>query len=48
VLATGGNYLESLNAEQRRAVEHGVGPDGAIGSPLLIIADAGSGRGECS
>jgi DNA helicase-2/ATP-dependent DNA helicase PcrA len=44
VLAAGGNYLESLNAEQRRAVEHGVGPDGAIGSPLLIIAGAGSGK----
>jgi DNA helicase-2/ATP-dependent DNA helicase PcrA len=41
VLATGGNYLENLNAEQRRAVEHGVG---AIGSPLLIIAGAGSGK----
>ena len=44
MLATGGNYLENLNAEQRRAVEHGVGADGAIGSPLLIIAGAGSGK----
>jgi DNA helicase-2/ATP-dependent DNA helicase PcrA len=44
VLATGGNYLENLNAEQRRAVEHGVGPDGAMGSPLLVIAGAGSGK----
>jgi len=44
VLAAGGNYLESLNAEQRRAVEHGVGAGGAIGSPLLIIAGAGSGK----
>jgi DNA helicase II / ATP-dependent DNA helicase PcrA len=37
-------YLESLNAEQRRAVEHGVGADGTIGSPLLVIAGAGSGK----
>ncbi|KRQ95608.1 ATP-dependent DNA helicase [Bradyrhizobium jicamae] len=37
-------YLESLNAEQRRAVEHGVAPDGTIGSPLLVIAGAGSGK----
>jgi DNA helicase II / ATP-dependent DNA helicase PcrA len=45
VLATGGNYLENVNAEQRRAVEqHGVGADGAIGSLLLIIAGAGSGK----
>lgn len=35
-------YLESLNPEQRRAVEHGVGVDGA--GPLLVIAGAGSGK----
>jgi DNA helicase II / ATP-dependent DNA helicase PcrA len=44
VLATADDYLERLNAEQRRAVEHGVGPDGVIGSPLLVIAGAGSGK----
>ena len=36
-------YLENLNPEQRRAVEHG-----AVGSgpflPLLVIAGAGSGK----
>lgn len=37
-------YLESLNPEQRRAVEHGIGPDGTIGAPLLVIAGAGSGK----
>ena len=37
-------YLDALNPEQRRAVEHGVGPDGTIGSPLLVIAGAGSGK----
>lgn len=37
-------YLESLNAEQRRAVEHGIAADGTIGSPLLVIAGAGSGK----
>ncbi|WP_171579828.1 ATP-dependent helicase [Bradyrhizobium australiense] len=37
-------YLESLNPEQRRAVEHGIAPDGTIGSPLLVIAGAGSGK----
>jgi ATP-dependent DNA helicase UvrD/PcrA len=37
-------YLESLNAEQRRAVEHGVTAEETIGSPLLVIAGAGSGK----
>ena len=37
-------YLEKLNDRQREAVEHGVGPEGAIGGPLLIIAGAGSGK----
>src|SRR5437870_12465509 len=37
-------YLDSLNTEQRRAVEHGVDVDGTIGSPLLVIAGAGSGK----
>ena len=36
-------YLEKLNPEQRRAVEHGVG-DGAFSPPLLVIAGAGSGK----
>src|SRR5688572_19036233 len=37
------NYLESLNPEQRRAVEHGC--DRLEDSPpLLIIAGAGSGK----
>jgi DNA helicase-2/ATP-dependent DNA helicase PcrA len=36
-------YLENLNPEQRRAVEHGaVGP--ALSEPLLVIAGAGSGK----
>jgi DNA helicase II / ATP-dependent DNA helicase PcrA len=37
-------YLSSLNPEQRRAVEHGVGPDTSAGPPLLVIAGAGSGK----
>src|SRR5665213_1318337 len=38
-------YLEKLNPEQRRAVEHGVGDDeGALTGPLLVIAGAGSGK----
>jgi len=37
-------YLASLNDAQRRAVEHGVSVDGHIGSPLLVIAGAGSGK----
>jgi len=40
------SYLENLNPEQRRAVEHGVVSeyDGRPGSPLLVIAGAGSGK----
>ena len=38
-------YLESLNCEQRRAVEHGARKkDPAPSSPLLVIAGAGSGK----
>src|SRR5258707_10869439 len=38
-------YLEALNPEQRRAVEHGVGGrDCTPGAPLLVIAGAGSGK----
>ncbi|TAI66327.1 ATP-dependent helicase [Bradyrhizobium sp. Leo170] len=37
-------YLDTLNPAQRRAVEHGVGPEGTIGAPLLVIAGAGSGK----
>src|SRR6266446_4982998 len=36
-------YLEELNSEQRRAVEHDV-TDCASGCPLLVIAGAGSGK----
>src|SRR5947207_5843180 len=36
-------YLEKLNPDQRRAVEHGIGAD-ADPNPLLIIAGAGSGK----
>ena len=35
-------YLDSLNPEQRRAVEHGIGVEAA--GPLLVIAGAGSGK----
>jgi DNA helicase-2/ATP-dependent DNA helicase PcrA len=38
------SYLDALNPEQRRAVEHGVTVDGHVGSPLLVIAGAGSGK----
>ncbi|MCA6120366.1 ATP-dependent helicase [Bradyrhizobium sp. WSM 1704] len=37
-------YLDALNPEQRRAVEHGIGPQGTIGAPLIVIAGAGSGK----
>jgi DNA helicase-2/ATP-dependent DNA helicase PcrA len=38
-------YLEKLNPEQRRAVEHGVRENVcAPATPLLIIAGAGSGK----
>ena len=38
-------YLETLNSEQRRAVEHGVrANDCTPGAPLLVIAGAGSGK----
>jgi DNA helicase-2/ATP-dependent DNA helicase PcrA len=38
-------YLDKLNAEQRRAVEHGVGAGMTQGAaPLLVIAGAGSGK----
>ena len=38
-------YLDALNSEQRRAVEHGVAElDSAPSGPLLVIAGAGSGK----
>ena len=37
-------YLDKLNPEQRRAVEHGVGQSLAEAAPLLVIAGAGSGK----
>ena len=38
-------YLAKLNPEQRRAVEHGVGPQAdGLAKPLLVIAGAGSGK----
>ena len=38
-------YLETLNPEQRRAVEHGVEKQNCRpGQPLLVIAGAGSGK----
>ena len=36
-------YLENLNPEQRRAVEHGAVEQGPF-APLLVIAGAGSGK----
>ena len=41
--ARAADYLSRLNPDQRRAVEHGVGPGQAAG-PLLVIAGAGSGK----
>ena len=38
-------YLDRLNPEQRRAVEHGVTPGPcAPAAPLLVMAGAGSGK----
>src|SRR6201991_4595771 len=42
--AIAASYLDALNPEQRRAVEHGVTADGHVGAPLLVIAGAGSGK----
>lgn len=42
--STAASYLETLNPEQRRAVEHGVAADSHVGAPLLVIAGAGSGK----
>src|ERR1700710_763442 len=39
------DLLATLNAEQRRAVEHGIGDEaGGLAHPLLVIAGAGSGK----
>ncbi|CCE12082.1 putative ATP-dependent DNA helicase [Bradyrhizobium sp. STM 3843] len=43
MLAQATTYLDDLNPEQRRAVEHG-GVGALPGRPLLIIAGAGSGK----
>src|SRR5579863_9277330 len=37
-------YLETLNSDQRRAVEHGIGTGADAARPLLVIAGAGSGK----
>ena len=37
-------HLEKLNADQRRAVVHGIDGGVTVGAPLLIIAGAGSGK----
>ena len=38
-------YLDTLNSEQRRAVEHGLSQqDCTVAGPLLVIAGAGSGK----
>ena len=43
--APAGRYLDELNAEQRLAVEHGIGREVQAGEgPLLVIAGAGSGK----
>lgn len=46
IIAATTGYLDKLNAEQRRAVEHGIGTEGSLddAAPLLIIAGAGSGK----
>jgi ATP-dependent DNA helicase UvrD/PcrA len=44
VLKAATTYLDGLNPQQRRAVEHGVEHGHTIGPPLLIIAGAGSGK----
>jgi len=41
---TTATYLDQLNPEQRRAVEHGVTQGCIVGPPLLVIAGAGSGK----
>jgi DNA helicase-2/ATP-dependent DNA helicase PcrA len=39
------HYLDGLNPEQRRAVEHGIAGTGPnVAGPLLVIAGAGSGK----
>jgi DNA helicase-2/ATP-dependent DNA helicase PcrA len=38
------NPIESLNAQQREAVEHGMAEPGLSGGALLVIAGAGSGK----
>ena len=42
--AAAASYLDGLNPEQRRAVEHGVLGGTTIDVPLLVIAGAGSGK----
>ena len=42
-MQTASDYLQTLNPEQRRAVEHGAA-GGFAASPLLVIAGAGSGK----
>ena len=42
-------YLDTLNSEQRRAVEHGLSQqDCTVAGPLLVIAGAGSGCGHAA
>jgi DNA helicase II / ATP-dependent DNA helicase PcrA len=44
-MSTTNAYVDALNVEQRRAVEHGVTErDCTSGGPLLVIAGAGSGK----
>jgi DNA helicase-2/ATP-dependent DNA helicase PcrA len=44
LVTTTNSYLDALNPEQRRAVEHGVTASTHIGNALLVIAGAGSGK----